>query len=435
MLKASGAKLFPWKNWDEWYQVLDHLFQNDPNQVLESLNIISNWRQKMAIPVAVDSLAQLIELRGKQDAIKEPIFSLAVACAIVRLVNGMVDNLQESSFAVSVTGLASQLGLPVFVAEMRHDISHNALPSREALLFATTECLRWLEKHYFSAQWEQLEKTSEDVLSYLQVYEDCSQQNCSKEKKRSLAMKITKIISDSSVVSVLFPILVDYYLIPEDYQWNASVEAIWERWKDALEIFQQRWPFFVTRLYWYLFQKGWKVLATNQTKRISLIFGWLRCIIIEMRQWLSEQKWMSQLIAFTVHLYWEKKRNDGSLVDNSGALSWWLETSRGVESTCQSSWGLLWYCMEKDERNQQLADATCVENSFQSFQVIHERAFITSWTKCEQSFDCPIGSIVDGKKANFLYKQLERKRETGNECPSGKMHSLSDDLLERISQF
>ncbi|EME30876.1 uncharacterized protein Gasu_18890 [Galdieria sulphuraria] len=176
MLKASGAKLFPWKNWDEWYQVVDHLFQGDLSQVLESLQIVSHWRQKMAIPVAVDSGAQLVELCWKQDSITEPIFSLALACAIVRLVNGMVDNMQESSYAVSVTGLASQLGLPVFVAEMRHDISHNALPSREALLFATKECLQWLKKHYFFAQWEQLVPINHNILSYLQLYEDSSKQ-------------------------------------------------------------------------------------------------------------------------------------------------------------------------------------------------------------------------------------------------------------------
>ncbi|GJD08183.1 Pre-rRNA-processing protein las1 [Galdieria sulphuraria] len=391
----------------------------------------------MAIPVAVDSGAQLVELCWKQDSITEPIFSLALACAIVRLVNGMVDNMQESSYAVSVTGLASQLGLPVFVAEMRHDISHNALPSREALLFATKECLQWLKKHYFFAQWEQLVPINHNILSYLQLYEDSSKQDgCSKERKRSLAIQITKNISGSSVGSLLFPALVNDYLIPEDYQWNASVEAIWKRWNDALLVFQQRWPFFVTRLYWYLFVRGWKLLATNQTKRISLIFGWLRCIVVEMRQWLFEMelKWLNQLIEFSIHIYL-KKMNEFSIgldTTTTASVSSWLETCKMV-STCKSSWGLLLYCMEKEEMV--LHDTTsCDENHFQPFQVTNEQT-ISNWTKCEQPFDCPIGSIVDWRKANFLYKQAERKKETESECPSGKTHFLSDDLLDRISQF
>lgn len=162
-------------------------------------------------------------------------------------------------------------------------------------------------------------------------------------------------------------------------------------------------------------------------KRLSLVFGWLRWITVEMSQWLSdmEHKWMSQTIEFSIRLYQNKN------CETMDSFHQWLQVSK-MESS-KSCWNVLSY--ETDDGLLELV--SCTENSLP--QVANEEQttiIITSWTKCEQPLDCPIGSLVDRKKANLLYRQTEdkKKEDTGN--PSVKTTScLSDDFIQRICQF
>lgn len=55
------------------------------------------------------------------------------ASAITRLVNGLVDPLQFGVYARSIASIASQLGLPLWLVELRHAATHEDLPSLELL--------------------------------------------------------------------------------------------------------------------------------------------------------------------------------------------------------------------------------------------------------------------------------------------------------------
>ncbi len=55
------------------------------------------------------------------------------ATAIIRLVNGLVDPLQLGAYARSISSIASQLGLPPWLVELRHAATHEDLPSLEVL--------------------------------------------------------------------------------------------------------------------------------------------------------------------------------------------------------------------------------------------------------------------------------------------------------------
>ena len=55
------------------------------------------------------------------------------ATAIIRMVNGLVDPLQIGAYARSIASIATQLGLPLWLVELRHAASHEDLPSLELL--------------------------------------------------------------------------------------------------------------------------------------------------------------------------------------------------------------------------------------------------------------------------------------------------------------
>ena len=61
------------------------------------------------------------------------------AACIIRLVNGLVDPLQLGAYARSIASIAQQLGLPLWLVELRHAATHEDLPSLELLREAARE--------------------------------------------------------------------------------------------------------------------------------------------------------------------------------------------------------------------------------------------------------------------------------------------------------
>lgn len=53
--------------------------------------------------------------------------------ALIRLVNGLVDPLQQGAFARPIASIAAQIGLPLWLVELRHASTHEELPSLELL--------------------------------------------------------------------------------------------------------------------------------------------------------------------------------------------------------------------------------------------------------------------------------------------------------------
>lgn len=77
---------------------------------------------------------------------------LMLSLAIVRAVNGLVDPLQQSYFAGSVLTLAAKMGIPGWIVELRHDATHNELPSLSVLRRAGRCLLAWYERNYWQQQ-------------------------------------------------------------------------------------------------------------------------------------------------------------------------------------------------------------------------------------------------------------------------------------------
>lgn len=104
---------------------------------------LSAWRATTYLPHALESTLSILTAI-LQDAENENGRSwLSVrqsyATAIIRLVNGLVDPLQQGSYARSIASIAAQLELPAWFVELRHAATHEDMPSLELLREAAKE--------------------------------------------------------------------------------------------------------------------------------------------------------------------------------------------------------------------------------------------------------------------------------------------------------
>jgi ribosomal biogenesis protein LAS1 len=93
----------------------------------------------MPLPHALESLLSILVAVQQDNAsgIHPRSSSLSLrqsyATALIRLVNGLVDPLQAGTYARSILSIATQIGLPVWLVELRHAATHEDLPSLELL--------------------------------------------------------------------------------------------------------------------------------------------------------------------------------------------------------------------------------------------------------------------------------------------------------------
>jgi hypothetical protein len=91
-----------------------------------------------ALPHALESLLSILVAVRQDDTSGAGVPSSlslrqSYATALIRLVNGLVDPLQAGTYARSIFSIATQIGLPAWLVELRHAATHDDLPSLELL--------------------------------------------------------------------------------------------------------------------------------------------------------------------------------------------------------------------------------------------------------------------------------------------------------------
>ena len=164
-LQPNLPRQVPWISWAHWRQVYHWLFGNqgvekarvEVQDIRRGLARVNTWRLRGKVPVAVDATAFLLELRmqdreqgreqGKGTSATNRSameMRLSYSMAVTRFVNSVIDPEQRSVHAHSMTSLAKAIRLPRFFIDLRHDCSHNALPSLSVLRMALDKALDWL---------------------------------------------------------------------------------------------------------------------------------------------------------------------------------------------------------------------------------------------------------------------------------------------------
>lgn len=157
-------RLAPWFDWEEWTSVFRGLYSDNLLEAVKAIEMVGLWKMRGKVPHSVDSTALLTSISIRESEMSErPAFfarqaiRLEYSIAVIRCVNGLVDGGQQGVFAESVLSLAERLGLPGWIVELRHDATHNDLPSIEVLRAASNQLKCWFREHYWAPQIQHLQ--------------------------------------------------------------------------------------------------------------------------------------------------------------------------------------------------------------------------------------------------------------------------------------
>lgn len=154
-------RLVPWMSWEEWNFVHEALFSTSPESVSKALNRIIAWQSRGCLPVSVEITATIKDIHQRdpffmdevleEHVLSEVVLRMAYSMAIVRLLNGVVDQLHKKR-GQSINDSANSIGLPRLLVDIRHEASHNQLPTLPLLRLASKQALDWLKSHYWEPQ-------------------------------------------------------------------------------------------------------------------------------------------------------------------------------------------------------------------------------------------------------------------------------------------
>ncbi len=141
---------------------------------------------------------------ASSEELSELSIRLQYSMVIVRTVNGLVDASQQGVFAESVLSLAHRINLPGWIVELRHDATHNEMPSISVLRAAASQLLSWLFDYYWNPQHLYIEHLI--VLSKLMTNlsmeastQDTSTGSCDSSNSNDLAVNNNEVIQPTSV--------------------------------------------------------------------------------------------------------------------------------------------------------------------------------------------------------------------------------------------
>ena len=147
---------------------------------------------------------------------------LMYAMAITRLVNGIVDPMQQASRALSVKRLAQSVGMPTVLVELRHECTHNRMPSLDrALRAAADEALLWLHGHYWLPQQALRVECSDSIHGCLRTYQQAAESRLADGEQPlrkdvvACALGLEKAVAPAWLATHLVAALFDHgYLAP-----------------------------------------------------------------------------------------------------------------------------------------------------------------------------------------------------------------------------
>lgn len=153
----DSPRVLPWADWNEWRSVYQRLFSGDASERAAGVRQCWAWRLRGGLPHAIECTAQIVSCRRFENRVEQE--RLELSMIVTRTVNGLVDQSQRSSHVMPISHLAKEIDLPGWLVDLRHQATHNSLPSIDVLRSAAAELLDYLRKHYWSAQAKALAAT------------------------------------------------------------------------------------------------------------------------------------------------------------------------------------------------------------------------------------------------------------------------------------
>eukprot|EP00928_Gymnodinium_smaydae_P048426 TRINITY_DN32378_c0_g1_i1.p1 TRINITY_DN32378_c0_g1~~TRINITY_DN32378_c0_g1_i1.p1 ORF type:complete len:607 (+),score=85.09 TRINITY_DN32378_c0_g1_i1:33-1823(+) len=150
-----------WASWAEWRDVYHLLSSASAPDRHAGVRRVQTWRTRGRLPVAIDVTGSFVEIMlcdpefnpEVQTARGEHELQLMYSMANIRLVNGIVDIAQQGRAAAgSILNLAKELDWPQMFVDLRHEATHQRLPSLPMLRLAAKEAVWLLFERFWQPQ-------------------------------------------------------------------------------------------------------------------------------------------------------------------------------------------------------------------------------------------------------------------------------------------
>ncbi|XP_071954832.1 ribosomal biogenesis protein LAS1L-like isoform X2 [Antedon mediterranea] len=183
------------------------------------------------MPLSIACTANLVEacVFEKKGGSVESI-RLAYAMSLIRFVNMMTDRYQNKFFAQPIHVIAQEIGIPVWIVNLRHSATHGELPSLSMLKSGVAFALSWLQTDYWEKNEDNDSSGSETdvkvqlwqlLIRYQQEQYMILQMGWSptNEAITEILSDISDLLENDIVIQHLFTTLLqDGFLVPTDQQ-------------------------------------------------------------------------------------------------------------------------------------------------------------------------------------------------------------------------
>ncbi|XP_057285628.1 ribosomal biogenesis protein LAS1L isoform X1 [Pezoporus wallicus] len=144
-----------WRGRAEWDQVMVGLYCGDSRLQQEALDRVSAWKSRYGpkMPLAVDCTAELIRCKvlDSSGRLKSHELILSYGLALVRFVN-LITERKQKMVNIPLRQLAKEVDIPIWVVDLRHELTHGKLPRLALCRKGCDVVLDWLRKTYWSRQ-------------------------------------------------------------------------------------------------------------------------------------------------------------------------------------------------------------------------------------------------------------------------------------------
>ncbi|XP_065702445.1 ribosomal biogenesis protein LAS1L [Patagioenas fasciata] len=144
-----------WRGRAEWDQVMVGLYCGDSRLQQEALDRVSAWKSRYGpkMPLAVDCTAELVRCKvlDSSGRLKSHELILSYGLALVRFVN-LITERKQKMVSIPLRQLAREVDIPIWVVDLRHELTHGKLPHLALCRRGCDVVLEWLRKTYWSRQ-------------------------------------------------------------------------------------------------------------------------------------------------------------------------------------------------------------------------------------------------------------------------------------------
>ncbi|MCP9260459.1 hypothetical protein DINM_003808 [Dirofilaria immitis] len=248
----------------EWAIVTDMYRSDEISELKHAVALIVSWKARSgdSVHVAADMTEMLLRAiimdkeTANDDWFRIGNVKLAYCTAIIRFVNYVNEICQSNYKFKSIASAVSNVGIPQWVVDIRHDATHSHLPSLENLRQAATYCRNWLWEHHWSrpvaeaiglswcAQNEndenELQREATDLIDRFMLYSLQTMKLSVQQKKNKpeKKMKLQRLLTKMETFIMLHPweflnaFLLEGYLILNEKQVNSVDHSFFAKNED-----------------------------------------------------------------------------------------------------------------------------------------------------------------------------------------------------------